>query len=221
MSRITTALKKASQDRKAVNQTISVDAYYRKRGAMKSSWLIWIFVVGVVITVLIAFNYKGADDSVKLNEIFPDEKTSATDIQYEFADEAAQGAQQQPAMVSEGVVIEPEQPAAAVGSVVQETAPIQTETTVAEKTEKSEIDFSKLAFTVQVSSFKEKAKAEQTVAALKNKSYDGFLVTRNLGDKGIWYRVYVGQFENKADAQAFHDKFKLDYKDSFIISPKK
>ena len=50
---------------------------------MKNSWLVWIFLVGVVVTVFIAFNYQGSKKAVPLSEIFPEDETPM-DVEYEF-----------------------------------------------------------------------------------------------------------------------------------------
>ncbi|MCA9399422.1 MAG: hypothetical protein KC618_06710, partial [Candidatus Omnitrophica bacterium] len=55
---------------------------------MKNSWLIWVFIAGVVITVLVAFNYQGSNnETVPLSEIFPEEQSYPVAADYEFADE--------------------------------------------------------------------------------------------------------------------------------------
>jgi len=76
---------------------------------------------------------------------------------------------------------------------------------------------SKGAFTVQVASFKEKAKAETLSEELKKKGYQPFIVSADLGvEKGIWYRVCVGNFETVQQAKPILEQLKEVYKDSFI-----
>ncbi len=55
-------------------------------------------------------------------------------------------------------------------------------------------------FTVQVASYRSRQDAIATVQKLKKMNYDAYLMTANLGAKGIWYRVRVGYFYTKDEA---------------------
>jgi cell division protein FtsN/nucleoid DNA-binding protein len=62
-------------------------------------------------------------------------------------------------------------------------------------------------FYVQVSSWKNIAKAEQEAKKLKAKGQDAFIVKAYIEQfKGTWYRVRVGSFKTKAEAEAFSSK---------------
>lgn len=66
-------------------------------------------------------------------------------------------------------------------------------------------DGSKYVF--QVSSWKNKAKAESEVRKLKSKGYDAFIVEANVPERGgKWYRVRVGYFNSVEDAEAAQKK---------------
>ena len=68
-------------------------------------------------------------------------------------------------------------------------------------------DGTKFAF--QVSSWKNKAKAESEVRKLKAKGYNAFVVEANVpGKGGIWYRVRVGYFNSIDEAQSSQRKLK-------------
>lgn len=203
---------------------------------MKNSWLISVFVVGVVITVLVAFNYQGKKNKVSLSEIFPDEESYPVEVEYEFADESAPKAEQKaPIMKPAEIVkpVEPAKPAKAVTTteVSKAMTAVQTQTaakvstpvttTVASPKVTQDAEFSKIPFTIQIASFKDQSSAEKTAGELKQKGYVSFIASRDLGAKGTWYRVYVGQFDSKSQADLSLAEVKKEYKDSFIISPKK
>ena len=57
---------------------------------MKNRWLIWLFVLGTVIAVFIAFNYQGNQGTVPISELLPEDETVPMDIEYEFVDEKGQ-----------------------------------------------------------------------------------------------------------------------------------
>lgn len=71
-------------------------------------------------------------------------------------------------------------------------------------------------FTIQVASFQDKARAELVSEELKKKGYIPVISAKDLGDKGTWYRVWVGDFESEEKAGELLKTLKEDYKDSFI-----
>lgn len=60
---------------------------------------------------------------------------------------------------------------------------------------------------IQVGSFKTSAKAQSTVEALKEKGLSSRVVLKNI-DGENWYRVRIGIYENKDEAQKFCDEVK-------------
>jgi len=56
-------------------------------------------------------------------------------------------------------------------------------------------------FRVQVSSFRESDMARSLEAHLKTKGYPAFYKAVTLAEKGTWYRVYLGEYAEKKDAQ--------------------
>ncbi|MDD3374423.1 MAG: SPOR domain-containing protein [Candidatus Omnitrophica bacterium] len=71
-------------------------------------------------------------------------------------------------------------------------------------------------FLVQVASFQDKKRSDTAIEELKKKGYAPFVETKDLNEKGIWYRVYADGFETKDQAQSFLDMVKKDYPGSFI-----
>jgi DedD protein len=59
----------------------------------------------------------------------------------------------------------------------------------------------KLRYTVQTASYQEKEMAEDEVRRLKKRGYAAFISSSQLPGKGIWYRVRLGSFSNKAAAE--------------------
>jgi hypothetical protein len=57
--------------------------------------------------------------------------------------------------------------------------------------------------TIQVVSLKKIERAEQELARLKTHGLDAFMRHERVKDKGMWYRIYVGQFETREDATKF------------------
>lgn len=191
---------------------------------MKNSWLVWIFVVGMVVTILIAFNYQGAQDSVPLSEIFPETETYPVEIEYVDDQPVSQPQVQETAAVVEQPVAQP------AVTLKQEIAKpvVQAPVAVVSQTKKAEPVAATQAqtkpkdgkYTIQIASFKDKDKAEQKVTELEKKDYKAFLVSKELKDKGTWHRVYVGNFSTKKEADDYLIKVKKDYSGSFVISAK-
>ncbi|MDH7605198.1 MAG: SPOR domain-containing protein [Melioribacter sp.] len=58
-------------------------------------------------------------------------------------------------------------------------------------------------FCVQVSSWKEKWKAEREVSKLRNMGHNAFIVKVNIPGKGIWYRVRIGYFSTLTEVEDY------------------
>lgn len=72
-------------------------------------------------------------------------------------------------------------------------------------------------FAVQVASFKEKIRAGIVLDGLKKKNYAGYIVSKDLPGKGVFYRVWVGRLKSKEQAQEVLGLLKADYPGCFII----
>jgi cell division protein FtsN len=71
-------------------------------------------------------------------------------------------------------------------------------------------------FTIQVASFQDRTKAEIVVKELGKAGFSPIVSATDLGEKGVWYRVCVGDFDSEDEADEFLKTLKKDYKDSFI-----
>ena len=56
-------------------------------------------------------------------------------------------------------------------------------------------------FSIQVSALPELTKAENEVSRLREKGYDPYYRFEDTGSKGMWYRVYVGRYPTRKEAQ--------------------
>jgi cell division septation protein DedD len=56
-------------------------------------------------------------------------------------------------------------------------------------------------YTVQTASYQEKGMAEEEVKRLKKRGYAAFIASLHLPGKGMWHRVRLGSFSNKAAAE--------------------
>ncbi len=56
-------------------------------------------------------------------------------------------------------------------------------------------------YTVQVSAFRTQAEARAYASALERKGFKPFVVSSDVGGKGMWYRVRIGSFTDEAGAQ--------------------
>lgn len=58
-------------------------------------------------------------------------------------------------------------------------------------------------YCIQESSWDDQAKAQARVAELTAQGLEARIASVNLGDRGTWYRVLLGAFSNRGDAEAF------------------
>jgi cell division protein FtsN len=82
-----------------------------------------------------------------------------------------------------------------------------------EKKEKGEKNL-----TIQAASLKDSNDADLMVAKLKEKGYAAYKVIGVIPDKGIWFRVRVGHYENSAEAVDTIKQLKKDGLDAFLVN---
>ena len=209
MSKIADALKKADQKRlNTISPTREGRGFstgYSKEGKMRRSWLTWIFVVAVV-TAFIVFNYQEGKDAVPLSEIFPDEEVFPVDVEYEFAQEETTPteANKTVPVIQEAKAVTPSEES--VQNVIPENV-VSTAGTA--------------AYTIQIASFKDKKRAEEALVSVRVKVPSAYIASRDLGEKGVWYRIYAGQFTRRNEAEVTLSDIQQNYDSSFIISPKR
>ncbi len=174
---------------------------------MKNSWLISALIVGVVIIVLVLLNHQGNRETIPLSDLFQDEEKTTHNVEYEFVGKENQTVKTTPPVVN--VAIPATSPKVSVSPPASEP---KSSTTTAVAT--------KSIFTVQVASFKDKPKADKTLEEVKKIDPTAYMVTKNLGEKGTWYRLYAGKFETKEEAQDLLSKFSGKFPNSFIMITK-
>ena len=209
MSKITKALQKASEQRSndifSSEESARVFVQNTKESKMRKTWFTWAIVTTAVVTVFFAFNYHGGKDAVPLSEIFPDEGAFPADIEYEFVqDEAPEKAVEE-----------------TVADVVEEQiVPAEVTKAPAVTLGNKEV-VNNFNYTVQIASFKDQKKAEEALSKIRTKVPSAYISSKDLGVKGVWYRIYAGQFELRSEAEVTLNDIKQKYNSSFIISPKK
>jgi len=71
-------------------------------------------------------------------------------------------------------------------------------------------------YTVQVASFRKELKAQQIADQLLQQGYEAMVAVQAWQDGTEWYRVYVGDFANPAEAQEQLASVKGQFADSFV-----
>lgn len=66
------------------------------------------------------------------------------------------------------------------------------------------------AWALQTASFTSQAEAEEKTRQMKRQGQDAYIVKSNVLGQGIRYRVRIGRFASKPDAQAYGDKLKRE-----------
>ena len=91
--------------------------------------------------------------------------------------------------------------------------PINTNPVIGEEKEKKEKDFTFYKtlttenYFVQVAAFKDKGSADSMAAKLRDKGYKTYVQEATFLGKEVWYRIRLGPFSNKAEADRFAKRF--------------
>lgn len=162
-------------------------------GKFKDTWFIWVLII---VAALFAF--------MALGRTKP--KDQPPEVQDVLADKARTSVQ---AGVT-ATTIKPDHTAADMKGIAAQKAvaaviiPLQ-EVAAVER------------LAVQVYSFKEKARAEAALKALKDKDFKAYIMVSDLGPRGIWYRVRVGAFSTEEEAQKILASITKDFKSGIIV----
>lgn len=71
--------------------------------------------------------------------------------------------------------------------------------------------------TIQVASLKDPKVADRMVARLKDKWYPAYRTVAEIPGKGVWYRVRIGSFKRKDEAQSTLERLKKDKIDAILL----
>jgi cell division septation protein DedD len=66
------------------------------------------------------------------------------------------------------------------------------------------------SLTIQLAAFKDPAAADKLVAKLKKRGYPAYRIIGKIPGKGIWFRVRVGYYTNRTEADSMLSKLKKD-----------
>jgi cell division septation protein DedD len=80
------------------------------------------------------------------------------------------------------------------------------------KTEDSEKNL-----TIQIASLREVKSADELVAKLKKRGYRAYRTIGKIPGKGVWYRVRVGYYKNKVDAESTLKQLKRDKLAAYLV----
>ncbi len=163
---------------------------------MKRTWLVWTLVGGVLITVLIAFNYERGKDAVPLSEIFPGKGAFNNEVEYEFFDTDEKGS----SLVTTGEMKQPTHlsqtaPAAVAKTSATPTPEKRTSTSLA-PVAKPKVRATATVKQAPFSSGGSAAKAKTVAVASENFSS----VAASPGGNGKIYTIQIASFKERSRA---------------------
>lgn len=185
----------------------------KKKGecSMKNQWPFWLFVIAIAAVVVVSVKYHRRGDVVSLGDIFP-EQLGAFDYEY-----VIQG-DEDVASEDEGIVETGVAPLKAVEEKITEpNLSGQAVVVEKEKTPVVKAAVIKGSYTIQILSSKDQKALEKELKKVKDQGFaDAYIQKADLGTKGIWYRIYIGQFSSMSQAREFLTKVKGKYSGAFI-----
>jgi len=76
-----------------------------------------------------------------------------------------------------------------------------------DKADKDKPKDKKARFTLQISSFQERSEADSLLAKLSASGFKPYMIMSNVPEKGVFFRVRIGEYASKADAQDAKTEF--------------
>jgi cell division protein FtsN len=117
--------------------------------------------------------------------------------------------------------VEPEAPPAVAKAAAEEAAREQSKSAAAEG-EKPAVSTAPVRapfYTVHVGSYRTQAAASAEAERIKAKGHDAFVERVDLGRRGTWYRVKVGRFKIRSEAEQLRKKIhKVIVQDSMVVT---
>lgn len=77
---------------------------------------------------------------------------------------------------------------------------------------------SRKKLTIQVASLKDAQAADKMVDKYKKKGYPAYRVTGKVSGKGVWYRVRIGYYENRTDAESTLNRLKREKVKAILVN---
>lgn len=162
-------------------------------GKLKDTWFIWALLIVAAVFAVLAFSKSKPKEEAQTQDVLADKAQPA---QTAAAPAVGIKPDHSPTDMKE---IATKKAASAVVMPPQQVTPTA-------------------SFAVQVYSFKEKARAEAALKALKDKNFKAYIMVSDLGPRGIWYRVRVGSFDNEAEVQRALEAITKDFKSGIIVT---
>lgn len=181
----------------------------------KNQWMIWTIVVAVIVVILIAFNYQGdKSDVVPLSEIFPEDNMQTSQgVEYEYVPADSPQAQQVPAETvpapKSATQTLKSKKAASAPAAVTAPAPVAAPSAPVQGN-----------YAIQILSSTDKAATEKALEKARSRGLTNSYIVTKETSSGTRYRIYVGPFATKQDADAALPAAQGNYKDAYIISTK-
>ena len=172
----------------------------------KNRWALALWLASIAVVIVIILNYmllKSSKEVIILNEISTENEDSIgiPDEIFEFQEKAEE----------EKLIEEKTEEIESFSEKIEESI------LVSDSLQADDTPASKQVFSIQIGSFQDKSKAKSLKEKLDKNGYKAEVVSRDLGGKGLWYRVWVGKFTTKAQAGKTLDLIAKDYSKSFII----
>ena len=175
---------------------------------MQENWPIWLLVVVALLVIAALINRNAAnqqEETATVNEEEESNQSVETPAQ-----ETAQNPEPSPSAIAESQT-------AGTGSNVSPVTPVPSSITPSAGKLSSTAQQKKM-FAIQIQSFQDQTKAHKSLMELTKAGYTPYIVRRDLKEKGIWYRVFIGDFQSKQEANTKLAELKQKYKDSFVVS---
>jgi len=91
----------------------------------------------------------------------------------------------------------------------EETKPKEGEKTRPDDIHSPEIIEPEFPYSLRLASYQDLKRAKKVLPTYRDRGISAYIVRVNLGQKGVWYRIYSGHYRNQETAMADRDKYGL------------
>jgi cell division septation protein DedD len=163
---------------------------------MRNQWVIWAGALSILVVILVVLNWGIIPKNTQVKQKAWEEELLPLTPEYQETDIFSEEVKERPVQA----------PSVGVGSA---SLPMESVKATGRLTGR--------IYTIQACSFKDHNRAQTELKRAQGLGLPTYLEKVDLGKKGVWFRIYVGEFSTKEEIKGLIPRVKNIYKNSFML----